>query len=109
MPRSRIIILIAVLIALLPMLGFPRAWESFFQIVGGLSIVGLSVWTTIDRKLSMKAKAQMRRSRHAQPLSPEVAVAPLLATEADLVPTASVSSVENSFESRSSNFNEPLN
>ncbi len=109
MSRSRIIITIAILIALLPALGFPGAWESFFQFVGGLSIVGLSVWSTIDRKLSIKAKAQMRRSRHAQPFPPEVAVAPLLPTEANPVPTASASSVENSFESRSSNFNEPLN
>ena len=48
------------IIALLPILGFPRLWESFFQIATGLSIALLSVWTTIDKRLTLKAKAQRR-------------------------------------------------
>ncbi len=63
MHKSRVILFIGVLVALLPVLGFPRAWESFFQIFAGLGIVVLSVWSTIDRKLSHKAKAQMRQAR----------------------------------------------
>ena len=51
--------------ALLPLLGFPSAWEAFFQVAAGLSIVGLSVWSQIDKKLSQKAKAQMRSARKA--------------------------------------------
>jgi hypothetical protein len=54
-------------VALLPLLGFPGAWEAFFQVVAGLSIVGLSVWSQIDKKLSQKAKAQMRAMRKAGP------------------------------------------
>ncbi len=63
MPKSRLILLIGSIIALLPLLGFPHAWESFFQVLAGLGIVGLSVWTNIDRKLTLKAKAQMRQAR----------------------------------------------
>lgn len=50
-----------VLVALLPVLGFPRAWESFFQVATGLSIVLLSVWASIDKRLSLKAKAHKRQ------------------------------------------------
>jgi len=61
MPKNRIIIVLGSLIALLPILGFPRIWESFFQIATGLSIVLLSVWTTIDKRLTLKAKAHKRQ------------------------------------------------
>ena len=60
MPKNRIIIALGVLIALLPLIGFPRLWESFFQVVTGLSIVLVSVWATIDKRLTLKAKAQRR-------------------------------------------------
>ncbi len=63
MPKNRIIIILGVLIALLPLLGFPRSWEAFFQIAAGLSIVLFSVWSTIDKRLTLKAKAQMRQAR----------------------------------------------
>ena len=61
MPKNRIIITLGLIIALLPLLGFPRLWESFFQVVAGLSIILLSAWTTIDKRLSLKAKAQKRQ------------------------------------------------
>ena len=61
MPKSRIIITLGVIIAILPLLGFPRIWESFFQVATGLSIVLLSVWTSIDKRLTLKAKAQRRQ------------------------------------------------
>jgi len=61
MPKNRIIITLGLIIALLPLLGFPRLWESFFQVVAGLSIILLSIWTTIDKRLSLKAKAQKRQ------------------------------------------------
>lgn len=51
-----------VAVALLPILGFPRLWESFFQVVAGLSIVLLSVWANIDKRLTLKAKAQKRQA-----------------------------------------------
>ena len=62
MSKKRIIVTIGVLIALLPVLGFPRAWESFFQVLAGLSIVLFSVWATIDKRLTFKAKAQRRQA-----------------------------------------------
>jgi hypothetical protein len=60
MPKSRIIPLIGFFIALLPVLGFPHSWELFFQVVGGLSIVLLSVLISIDKRLTRKAKAERR-------------------------------------------------
>jgi len=63
MPKSRIIITLGALIALLPLLGFPHSWESFFQILAGLSIILLSVWTTVDKRLKLQAKAQQRAAR----------------------------------------------
>lgn len=63
MPKNRIIITLGVLIALLPLLGFPHAWEAFFQVFAGLAIITTMVWSTIDRKLSLKAKAHMRHAR----------------------------------------------
>jgi hypothetical protein len=67
MPKNRIIMVLGVLIALMPLLGFPPFWESFFQVGAGASIVLLSIWSTIDKKLSLKAKAQRRQAhRRAQ-------------------------------------------
>jgi hypothetical protein len=63
MPKNRMILVIGVLVALLPVLGFPGSWEAFFQVLAGLSIVALSIWSTIDKKLMLKAKAQMRQAR----------------------------------------------
>ncbi len=63
MPKSKIILTTGFLIALIPFLGFPYSWESFFEIVGGLSIVFLSVMISIDRRLSLKAKMQKRQAR----------------------------------------------
>jgi hypothetical protein len=74
MHRSQAVVVIGGIIALLPLLGFPNAWEAFFQVIAGLSIVGLSVWSQIDKKLSLKAKAQMRQMRKA--VEPSVDGAP---------------------------------
>lgn len=63
MPKSKIILTLGVLTALLPILGFPYAWESFFQIVFGFSIVLLSVLISVDRRLSLKARVQKRQAR----------------------------------------------
>lgn len=69
MPKNRIIITLAACVALLPLLGFPKAWESFFQVVAGLAIIAVSVWSTIDRKLKLQAKAQMRSRKAPETLS----------------------------------------
>ncbi|MBI2673882.1 MAG: hypothetical protein HYX23_01200 [Candidatus Zambryskibacteria bacterium] len=76
MPKNKVIISLGLVIALLPLLGFPNIWESFFQVVAGLSIILLSVWATIDKRLSLKAKAQKRQIHKrrmeeiARPLTP---------------------------------------
>ena len=62
MPKSRVIVTLGAIIALLPILGFPRSWEFFFQIAAGLSIVILSLWANFDRKLMLRAKAQKRHA-----------------------------------------------
>lgn len=49
----------------MPLLGFPSVWESFFQVALGISIVVISVWSSIDKRITLKAKAQ-RRQLHKQ-------------------------------------------
>ena len=83
MPKNRIIIILAVCVALLPILGFPHTWESFFQLFAGLAIVAVSVWSTIDRKLKLQAKAQMRQARKATP-EPATTVVPVDEISANL-------------------------
>jgi hypothetical protein len=63
MPKSKIILTLGCFIALLPVLGFPHAWEEFFEVVGGLGIVFLSVAMSVDKRLSLKAKAERRQTR----------------------------------------------
>jgi uncharacterized membrane protein len=63
MPKNKIIVTLAVLIALLPILGFSHRFESFFQVFAGVAIILLSVWSTIDKYLSHRAKAEQRRRR----------------------------------------------
>lgn len=72
MPKSRIILFIGFLIALLPALGFPHAWESFFQVVAGLGIVALSVMIAIDKRLTQKAKAERRQRMRRERLEVQV-------------------------------------
>jgi uncharacterized membrane protein len=62
MPKNRIIIALGVLIALMPHLGFPNRFESFFMTVAGLSIVGLSLLISFDKRFSQKAKARVRKA-----------------------------------------------
>lgn len=60
--------------ALLPILGFPQAWESAFQVLSGLSIVTIIIWANIDKRLSLKAKAQKRQAHKVR--TAEIAAAP---------------------------------
>ena len=64
MPKSKIIVSLGAVVAIIPHLGFPRAWESFFLTLIGLSIVGTFIWNNIDRKMTLKAKAVQRRMAH---------------------------------------------
>lgn len=64
-PKNKIIVALGVLVALLPLLGFPRAWEAFFQVSTGSAIILLSIWATIDKKITLRAKAERRRAEKA--------------------------------------------
>jgi uncharacterized membrane protein YccC len=66
MPKSKIILALGFIIALLPLLGFPHAWESFFQVFAGLAIVFLSVMISVDKRLSLRSKAEKRLSRRRE-------------------------------------------
>ena len=63
MSKNKIIISLGAFVALLPILGFPSSWESVFEVIVGLAIILTSVWSTIDKKLTQKAKAQKRQSQ----------------------------------------------
>ena len=80
MPKNRIIIILGALVALIPLSGLPLAGKSFVEIVSGLSIIGLSVWGQIDKKISLKAKAQMRAARKS--FTPEPSIESSQASEA---------------------------
>ena len=71
MHRSRWIVVLGALVALIPLSGLPLAGKNFLEIVAGLSIIGLSVWSQIDKKLSVRAKAQMRVARKVA-FAPEI-------------------------------------
>lgn len=71
MPKNKIIITLGAFIALLPILGFPTSWESFFEVIVGLAIILTSVWATIDKKLIQKAKAQKRQAQREAFEAPE--------------------------------------
>jgi hypothetical protein len=79
--KNKIIVLLGVLIALMPLVGFPRVWESFFQIVIGVAIVLFSIWATIDKKLTLKAKAQRRQAQKKQMVDMESQVLTEVPTE----------------------------
>lgn len=72
MPKNKIILSIGFIIALLPALGFPHAWEEFFQVVGGLGIVLLSVMISIDKRLMQKMRAERRQVRRRTQVDKEV-------------------------------------
>lgn len=94
MPKNRIIIILGILVALMPLLGFPHAWESFMQIVFGLAIVILSVWATVDKRLTLKMKAQKRQAHKRR----EVEIANQNEGESKLeTSTISEGNLENNF------------
>ncbi len=63
MPKNKIILAVGFFIALLPFLGFPSSWDSFFEFAGGFSIVLLSVLISVDKRLSLRDKMHKRQMR----------------------------------------------
>jgi hypothetical protein len=76
MPKSRTILALGFFIALLPVLGFPHAWESFFEVASGLLIVFLSFLISVDRRLTMKSKAEKRHLRKRALVEAQMASVP---------------------------------
>lgn len=70
MPKNKIILTIGFLIALLPVFGFPHTWEVVFQVIGGLGIVFLSVMISVDKRITLKAKAQKRHNKRRALVEP---------------------------------------
>lgn len=71
--------ILGVVIALLPILGFPHSWESVFQVLAGVSIVAIIMWANIDKRLSLKAKAQKRQAHKIR--EAEIVAAPDLSQD----------------------------
>ena len=62
MPKSRIIFFIGFFLGLQPIfLHFPKVWEDFFLVIGGLGIVLLSALISVDKRITRKAKAEKRQ------------------------------------------------
>ena len=98
MYRSKSIVVLGAIVALLPALGFPRFWEALFQVLAGLAIVGISVWAQIDKKLKLKAKAQLRvaRGKRVTDFYPKTGQVGRRAT--DLRPTVSITEPSYSYD-----------
>lgn len=59
MGKETLIIILGVLIALTPFLGFPRSWETVFFVVAGLGIVAVTIFFQRERqRLLRRAKQQ---------------------------------------------------
>ena len=58
MGKETLIIILGVLIALTPFLGFPRSWETVFFVVAGLGIVAVTVFFQRERQRLEKTKRQ---------------------------------------------------
>lgn len=43
MNKNKIILILAVILALMPFLGFPSSWKDFFYVITGLLIIMLSL------------------------------------------------------------------
>ncbi|MBX4181714.1 hypothetical protein KW807_02525 [Candidatus Parcubacteria bacterium] len=72
MPKNKIIMSLGAFVVLIHILdGLPQSWESFLAILSGLAIVLISIWSTIDRKMSLKAKAHARQAKRVTDIYPK--------------------------------------
>lgn len=77
MHKGRMIVILGAVVALIPLSGLPG--KNVLEVIAGLSIIGVSVWSQIDKKLSLKAKAQMRQMRKvAEPSGESAPGAPIV-------------------------------
>lgn len=59
MPKRKLVIVLAIWIALMPFLGFPGSWENFFVVVSGLLIALL----TVDFRFLRRKRQRPRRPK----------------------------------------------
>jgi len=60
MSKESKITIVALLIALVPFLGFPAAWKTFFIVVSALSIAGLSFAQAVKNRLENTVSAEAK-------------------------------------------------
>lgn len=70
MSKRKLVIVLAVLVALVPFLGFPGSWENFFVALAGALIALLSA----DLRFLKRKKKPARRPKERQPGVTEVYV-----------------------------------
>jgi len=63
MIRDKRTLILGICILLIPFLGFPSAWKTFFVLLVGLVLVSLSVQISIPRKIP-------RRTRRKETITP---------------------------------------
>jgi cell division protein FtsW (lipid II flippase) len=60
MPKGTAIILLALFVAIMPFLGFPSAWKTFFYVGAGLILAALSY---LDKKELLAALEKQEKDR----------------------------------------------
>lgn len=54
MSKNKIVFILGIVLIVLPFLGFPSAWKTFFMVVIGLFLVSLSFTTSLRKRTSGK-------------------------------------------------------
>lgn len=54
MSKNKIVFILGIALVILPFLGFPSAWKTFFMLVMGLFLVSLSFTTSLRKRTSGK-------------------------------------------------------
>ncbi len=54
MTKNKAQFILGLLIAIMPILGFPNSWTYTFMVIMGLAVSGLTFWAFWERKKSVK-------------------------------------------------------
>ena len=73
MSKETSTVLLGLLVAIMPFLGFPQAWRNVFYILGGIVIISLGLLLRADHLHRASTQCSLtpapRRSRKAAPMS----------------------------------------
>jgi len=61
MQNRKTIFFIGFIVFLLPVLGFPGSWESFFEIVSGLILMFLAARKTLEKRIVKDKRIRLKR------------------------------------------------